>query len=363
MGRGTLGRRRGPSRTPSGPGEQLGPVLQAEWRQGGLAVVTQSPCWGEDCGVPAHWPSRRMLWEALRSWELRENAQWQVRCSPSLPPLSSVPTAPWRAELRERAFSAPAQPRASPGCRSPPPPSSGFSLAVFGSGGRPALPLSLRHHRLCGAGRGGTEPGPGGRARQESSSDPASRPLLQKPSNKGKRRTRQGGGRVLPGGAWAPEPGVAGGSALGAFVCVSRGRPSGPRPGWPGLPPAEGAAHSPPRRPDVAMETGKARARHSRGRLPRETEGRQAGPAVPRPPDRCAPARAAPPLPAAGPGGRDLDAPPRSRNQWALGQPGGRGGRGGGGDAETGAGGGREPTGRTDHGLQVPQVRQDRVLR
>lgn len=154
MGRGTLGRRRGPSRTPSGPGEQLGPVLQAEWRQGGLAVVTQSPCWGEDCGVPAHWPSRRMLWEALRSWELRENAQWQVRCFPSLPPLSSVPTAPWRAELRERAFSAPAQPRASPGCRSPPPPSSGFSLAVFGSGGRPALPLSLRHHRLCGAGRG-----------------------------------------------------------------------------------------------------------------------------------------------------------------------------------------------------------------
>lgn len=91
-------------------------------------------------------------------------------------------------------------------------------------------------------------------------------------------------------------------------------------------------------------------------------KGAKQVPPPPTPPGRCDPAPAATLLLATGPAGRDLDAPPRPRNQWARGQPGGRGGRGLG-DAETGAGGEREPTGRTDHGLQVSQVRQDRVLR
>lgn len=232
---------------------------------------------------------------------------------------------------------------------------------------RPAFyPLSLPHNGQCGAGVAGRA-GPG-----------LSRVARQLGIRLGgcsaavaiETEQQREAGRAA-GWGWGP-PGGGGAQRLGPAwrAALSSGRPSAcPGAALPGRGPADQDCPeprgprtprpAPPRGPDVAKETGKASAdATSRAGL---RGARQVRPPRSRP-GRCDPAPAATRLLATGPGGRDLDAPPQPRSQWALGRPGGRGGRGLG-DAETGAGGEREPTGRTGHGLQVSQVRQNRVLR
>lgn len=117
------------------------------------------------------------------------------------------------------------------------------------------------------------------------------------------------------------------------------------------------------------METARARAApRSPGRAPVDATSGTRGAGAPdlarlprtRHPWQVRPASAAP-LGGPPPGGRVIEAPPRPRSQWARGQPGRRGWALAAAAGRTG--GGLGLTGRTDHGLQMPQVRQDRVLR
>lgn len=131
------------------------------------------------------------------------------------------------------------------------------SLAVFGSSGRPALyPRSLRHNRQRGAGEGRWVAGRAGPGLGRVAGRPGplgirlgfSRPAVAIETEQQREAGCAAGWGWDPpggGGALASGSGVAGGSTVGASVRVSRGRPSGPRPRWPGLPQAAGAAHSP----------------------------------------------------------------------------------------------------------------------